>query len=65
MPKIPSKISGFPLSVSWLVDKIAKFTEIFFTYIHSYSSHPHSHGNSQTTNEPTKQQKNRERVFLF
>lgn len=29
MPKIPLKISGFPLSVNWLVDKIAKFTEIF------------------------------------
>lgn len=29
MPKIPLKISGFTVSVNWLVDEIAKLTEVF------------------------------------
>lgn len=51
MPKIPLKISCFPLSVNLLFDKIAKLTEIVLpTSIHTLLISTLM----ETTNEPTK-----------
>lgn len=63
MPKIPLKISCFPLSVNLLFDKIAKLAEIVLpTSIHTLLiSTP-----METTNEPTKHvEKQRKSISLL